>query len=116
MLETNVNSCSLENNKRLCNEIGEILVVLTNAEKQGQNLYSPLKQIEVILNELQDEKLLILYQHLLNGFKDAITDEQIWADYYFTFLLRLCIIHDNTRTRINQVSVPDKSSSFLIPA
>ena len=114
--DTNVKSQCLETDKRLCNEITEILQVLTNAEKQGQNLYSPLKQIEVILHDLQDEKLLTLYQRLLYGFKAATTHEQIWADYYFTFMLRLCILLNNTRTKVNQDGLTDNVILSLVPA
>ena len=114
MLDTDM-EC-LDKDKRLCNEVTEILQVLTNAEKQGQNLYSPLKQIEVILHDLQDEKLLTLYQRLLYGCKAATTHEQIWADYYFTFMLRLCILLNNTRTKVNQDGLTDNVILSLVPA
>ena len=69
MLDTDVKLECLEDDERLCNKVTEILLVLTKAEKQGQNLYTPLKQIEGILNDLQDENLLTLYQRLLYGFQ-----------------------------------------------
>ena len=116
MLDTDVKLECLEDDKRLCNKVTEILLVLTNAEKQGQNLYSPLKQIEVNLNDLQDENLLTLYQRLLFGFQTAITHEQIWADDYFTFILRLCDILNNTRTKVNQDDLTDNVILTLVPA
>jgi hypothetical protein len=103
-------------NKRLCNKVTEILLVLTNAEKQGQNLYGPLKQIEGILNDLPDENLLTLYQRLLYGFQAATTHEQIWADDYFTFILRLCNLLNNTRTKVNQEDLTDNVILSLVPA
>jgi hypothetical protein len=36
MLDTDVNLERLENDKRLCKKVTEILLVLTNAEKQGK--------------------------------------------------------------------------------
>ena len=116
MLDTDVKSEYLENEERLCNKVTEILLILTNAEKQGQNLYSPFKQIDRVLNDLQDENLLTLYQRLLYGFQAAITHEQIWADDYFTFILRLCNLNNNTRTKVNQDDLTDNVILSLVPA
>ena len=116
MLDTDVKLECLENDKSLCNKVTEILLVLTNAEKQGQNLYTPLKQVEGILNDLQDENLLTLYQRLLYGFQAAATHEQIWADDYFTFILRLCNLLNNTRTKVNQDDLTDNVILSLVPA
>ena len=114
MLDTDM-EC-LENDKRLCNEVTEILLVLTNAEKRGQKLDSPLKQIEAIVNDVDDENLLNLYPRLLNGFQAATTHEQIWADDYFTFILRLCDLLNNTRTKVNQDDLTDNVILTLVPA
>jgi len=116
MLDTDVKLECLKDDKRLCNKVTEILLVLTNAEKQGQNLYTPLKQVEGTLNDLQDENLLTLYQRLLYGFQAAITHEQIWADDYFTFILRLCNLNNNTRTKVNQDDLTDNVILSLVPA
>jgi hypothetical protein len=116
MLDTDVKLKCLEDDKRLCNKVTEILLVLTNAEKQGQNLYTPLKQVEGILNDLQDENLLTLYQRLLYGFQATATHEQIWADDYFTFILRLCNLLNNTRTKVNQDDLTDNVILSLVPA
>ena len=59
----------------LCNKVTDILRILTNAEKQGLNLYSPLIQIEGSLKYLEDENLLTLYQRLLHGFNAATTQD-----------------------------------------
>jgi hypothetical protein len=116
MLDTDVQLECLENDKRLSSELTEILLVLTNAEKQGQNLYSPLKQIEGILNDVQDEDLLTLYQRLLYGFHAGTTDEQIWADDYFTFILQLCNLLNNTRAKANQGNLANSTILTLVPA
>jgi hypothetical protein len=116
MLNTDMKLRDLENDKRICNEVTEILRVLTNAEKQSLNLYNPLKQIEVILNDVQDRNLLILYQHLLNGFQTETTDGQIWADNYFTFVLLLCDLLGKTRTKVNQTNITDTVNNSLVPA
>jgi hypothetical protein len=116
MLDTDVNLERLENDKRLCKKVTEILLVLTNAEKQGKNLYSPFKQIEGILNDLQDEYLSYLYQRLLHGFQAATTHEQIWADEYFAFILLLCNLLSETRTKVNQDDLIDNAVSSLVPA
>lgn len=100
----------------LCNKVTEILFILTNAEKQGQNLYSPLIQIEGILNYLDDEYLLTLYQRLLHGFNAATTNEQSWADDYFTFILLLCDLLNKTRTNVNQDSLTNNAITSLVPA
>jgi len=100
----------------LCNKVTEILRVLTNAEKQGQNLYSPLIQIESTLKYLDDENLLALYQRLLHGFNTATANEQSWADDYFTFILLLCDLLNNTRTNVNQNSLTDNAIIPLVPA
>jgi hypothetical protein len=100
----------------LCNKVTEILRVLTNAEKRGQNLYSPLIQIEGILNYLDDENLLTLYQRLLHGFNAATTDEQSWADDYFTFILLLCDLLNKTRKNVKQDGLTDNAIISLVPA
>ena len=116
MLDTDVKLECLENDKRLCNKVTEILLILTNAEKQGQNLYSPFKQIERVLNDLQDEYLLNLYQRLLNGFHTATTHEQTWADDYFTFILWICNLLNKTRAKVNQDNLNNNVISCLVPA
>ena len=116
MSDTDVKSGCLENDKRLCNKITEILLILTNAEKQGQNLYRPFQQIERTLNDLQDAYLLNLYQKLLRGFQTATTHEQIWADNYFTFILQLCDLLNETRTKVNQDDQTEDITISLIPA
>jgi hypothetical protein len=114
MLDTDM-EC-LDKDKRLCNEVTEILLVLTNAEKRGQKLDSPLKQIEAIVRDVDDEVLLNVYPRLINGFQAANTDEQIWADDYFTFILRLCELLNQTRTKVNQDDPTDNVTISLIPA
>lgn len=106
----------LDKDKRLYNEVTEILLVLTNAEKRGQKLDSPLKQIEAIVNDVDDEVLLNVYPRLLNGFQAATTDEQIWTDDYFTFILRLCELHNKTRAKISQDAPIDNITISFIPA
>lgn len=114
MLDTDM-EC-LDKDKRLCNEVTEILLVLTNAEKRGQKLDSPLKQIEAIVKDVDDEVLLNIYPRLLNGFQTATTHEQIWADDYFTFILRLCELLNKTRTKVVQDNPADNVTIPLIPA
>jgi len=114
MLDTDM-EC-LDKDKRLYKEVTEILRVLINAEKQGQKLDSPLKQIEAIVRDVDDEKLLNIYPRLLKGFQTATTDEQIWADDYFTFILRLCEMLNKTRTKVNQNDPTDNVTISLIPA
>jgi hypothetical protein len=100
----------------VCNKVTEILQVLTKAEKQDQNLYSPLIQIESALKYLDDENLLALYQRLLHGFNAGTTDEQSWADDYFTFILQLCDLLNKTRMAVNQGVLTDNTTISLIPA
>jgi hypothetical protein len=100
----------------LCNKVTDILRILTNAEKQGLNLYSPLIQIEGSLKYLEDENLLTLYQRLLHGFNVATTNEQSWADDYFTFILLLCDLLNKNRTNVNQDSLTDSAIISLVPA
>ena len=114
MLDTDM-EC-LDNDKRLCNEVTEILLVLTNAEKRGQKLDSPLKQIETIVRDVDDEVLLNVYPRLLKGFQTATTDEQIWADDYFTFILRLCEMLNKTGTKDNQREPTGNATISLISA
>jgi len=116
MLNTNVKSEYLENGERLCKKLTEILLTLTNAEKQGQNLYSPFKQIERALNDLQDEYLLNLYQRLSHGFSTATTHEQTWTDDYFTFILRLCNLLNKAKAKVNQDNPNNNVVSCLVPA
>jgi hypothetical protein len=116
MLNTNVKSEYLENGERLCKKLTEILLTLTNAEKQGQNLYNPFEQIERALNDLQDEYLLNLYQRLLHGFNTATTHEQTWADDYFTFILQLCNLLNKAKAKVNQHDLTDKVIVSLVPA
>ena len=116
MLNTNVKSEYLENGERLCKKLTEILLTLTNAEKQGQNLYNPFEQIERALNDLQDEYLLNLYQRILHGFSTATTHEQTWADDYFTFILQLCNLLNKTRAKVNQDNLSNNVVSCLVPA
>ena len=116
MVDTGMNLKRLENDKKLCDKVTEILLVLTNAEKQGQNLYRPFQQIERTLNDLQDAYLLNLYQKLLRGFQTATTHEQIWADNYFTFILQLCDLLNDTRTKVNQDDQTEDITISLIPA
>jgi hypothetical protein len=100
----------------LRNKVTEILFILTNAEKQNQNLYSPLIQIEGSLKFLEDDNLLALYQRLLHGFNAATTDEQSWADDYFTFILQLCDLLNKNRTTVNQNSLTANATISLVPA
>jgi len=106
----------LDKDKRLFSEVREILLVLTNAEKRGEKLDSPLKQIEAIVKDVDDEALLNIYPRLLNGFQAVTAHEQIWADDYFTFILRLCEMLNETGTKVNQGNPTDKVSIPLIPA
>ncbi len=106
----------LDKDKRLFSEVREILLVLTNAEKRGEKLDSPLKQIETIVNDVDDEVLLNIYPRLLNGLQAATTHEQIWADDYFTFILQLCELLSKTKKKAKQDAPTDKVTIPLIPA
>lgn len=106
----------LDNDKRLCSEVTEMLRILTNAEKQGQQLDSPLKQIAAIVNDVDDEKLLNIYPRLLNGIRAETSQEQGWADDYFSFILRLCELLNKTRAKVNQNNPIDRVTIPLIPA
>ena len=102
MLDRGVSLECSENDKRLYNNVTEILLVLSNAEKQGQNLYLPLKQIGSILNDLQDENLSYLYERLLNSFQTESKLQQERDDEYFAFVLLLCNLLYETRTNVNK--------------
>ncbi len=114
MLDTDM-EC-LDKDKRLFSEVREILLVLTNAEKRGEKPDSPLKQIEAIVKDVDDEVLLNIYPRLLNVLQTATTNEQNWADDYFTFILRLCELLNKTRTKVNQDNPTDNVTIPLIPA
>ncbi len=116
MLDSEVQLKYSENDQILRNKVTEILLVLSVAEKQGQNLYNPLKQIEGIMNGLQDENLSYLYQRLLNSFQTSVTDQQNWADEYFAFILLLCNLLNETRMKLNQDSLTDNGIKPLVPA
>ena len=102
MLDTEVKSEYFDVSERLSKKITEIILRLTNAEKQGQNLYAPFQQMERALNDLQDECLLHLYQRLLRGFSTATTHDQTWADDYFAFILRLCNLLNKVKAKVDQ--------------
>ena len=104
MSETDMDSESLENDKRLCDKVTNILRILTHAEKRGENLYGPLNQISGMVSDLKNEYLIYLNQRLLKGFQTATTHEQIWADCYFTFILELCDILYDTKWKIDHSS------------
>lgn len=104
----------LDNSESLFKKLAEILLTLINAEKQGQNLYIPFKQMERSLSDLQDEYLLNLYQRLLHGFNTATTHEQTWADDYFTFTLRLCSLINKAKTKVNPDNLNKNAVSCLV--
>jgi len=106
----------LDKDKRLLSEAREILLVLTKAEKRGEKLDIPLKQIEAIVKDVDDETLLNIYPRLLNGLQDATAHEQNWADDYFTFVLRLCEMLNKTGTKVNQGNPTTNITIPLIPA
>lgn len=112
MSETDINSESLENDIRLCDEVTEILRILTSAEKQGQSLYGPLKQISSMVNSLKNEYLIYLNQRLLKGFREGTTDEQIWTDCYFTLILELCDLLYDTKWKVDHAN-NDVTSTLL---
>jgi hypothetical protein len=97
-------------------KVAEILRILANAEKQCHDLYDPLIQIEGNLRYVDDDNLLALYQRLLHGFNALTTDEQSWADDYFTFILELCNLLNKTRTNVSQNSLTDSVITPLVPA
>jgi len=102
MLDTEMQSECSENGQILHKKATEILLTLTSAEKQGQNLYLPLKQIGSILNDLQDENLSYLYERLLNSFQTESKLQQERDDEYFAFVLLLCNLLYETRTNVNK--------------
>ena len=114
MLDTDM-EC-LDKDKRLFSEVREMFLVLTNAEKRGEKLDSPLKQIEAIVKDVDDEGLLNIYPRLLNGIETATTHEQIWANDYFTFILRLCELLNKTRMKVNRGDPTANVTIPLIPA
>ena len=115
MLDIDAKAERLEDDKTFCS-LAEILRILTKAERRGQNLYKPLKQIEDILHYLDDENLLTLYQRLLHGFRVKTTHKQAWSDDYFSFILLLCNLLNDTIMKFHQDVPTGNASRSLISA
>lgn len=107
-------SASLEHDKVLCDELTEILLILTNAERQGKDLEAPLKKVSSMVDALENDYLTNLHQKLLRGFQTGSTDDQLWADTYFTFILDICDLLNVTKWNIDKST--KKTGSTLLQA
>lgn len=107
---------SIETDARLCQRITEILIILTRAERQGRDLYMPLKQIEVDLNDLHDEPISNLYKRLMDDFRNGKADKAYWADDHFAFILLLCNLLNDIKTSKGSVNPTNKTPGLLVPA
>jgi hypothetical protein len=106
----------LEKDRKLCLTLNEIIVTLSKAEKRGQDLYEPMKQIESALHDIQDESLFTIYQRLLHGMETSNADREAWADEYFAFVLLLCNLLNEVRTRSGQDHTAFNLLNHLVPA
>lgn len=102
MLDSELQLKCSENDQTLHKKLTEILLVLTSAEKEGQNLYGSLKQIGGVLHDLQDDNLSFLYERLLSGSQTESKRQQVWDDEYFAFVLLLCNLLYETRIKVNK--------------
>lgn len=106
----------IEEDARLCQKITDILIVLSRAEKQGRDLYEPLRQIEDDLNDLHNEHILDLYRQLMDDLQNGIKDKQNLADDQFSFILLLCYLLNDIKTTTSAINLDEKALDLLVPA
>jgi len=116
MPEPAVTQEHLEKDRNLCLKLNDIILTLSKAEKRGQDLYAPMKQIESSLHDIQDESLFTLYQRLLNGMETSNADREAWYDEFFAFMLLLCNLLNEVRTRSGQDHTAFNLLNHLVPA
>jgi hypothetical protein len=116
MSDTELNLECSDRDRKLCVKISDIVLTLSKAEKRGQDMYAPLKQIEGALHDIQDESLFTLYQRLVDGLENSNADTEAWADEYFAFILLLCNLLNEVRTRTGQDHTAFNLLNHLVPA
>lgn len=106
----------LENDVVLCAKITGIIGVLSRAEKNDEDLYIPLKQVESELDDIDDEYLSSLHKRLLKGIEADNTDDPRWGDEYFAFILLLCNLLSEIENSAEHINMSEKIPNFLITA
>ena len=116
MSDTELNQECLDKDRKLCITLSDLILTLSKAEKRGQDLYAPMKQIESSLRDIHDESLFTLYQRLLNGMETSKADREAWYDEFFAFMLLLCNLLNEVRTRSGQDHTAFNLLNHLVPA
>jgi len=92
----------LADNLRKLTNASAILFIIVNSDEQGQTIYQSLKKVEGMVNDLDDEQLVKLYNKIFSVFLAGVPHQQIVVSDYFAFLERLGTILDISTDRANK--------------
>jgi hypothetical protein len=96
----------LENSVRQSNKAFNILFYLITTDERGQTIYKSLKKVEEMVKDLNDERLLNLYNRLFAGVRTFNPNYQHFRpDDYFGFLQRLGTLVNETSVQANKANI-----------
>jgi hypothetical protein len=82
-----------------------ILFIIVTTDERGQTIHESLKKVESMVNDLDDELLMNLYNKILSVFLSGIPHQQIAPDDYFAFLERLGTLLEKATAQANEAHV-----------
>jgi len=89
-------------NLRKLSDASAILFIIVNSDEQGQTIYQSLRKVEGLVNNLDDELLVNLYNKIFSVFLAGVPHQQIVVSDYFAFLQRLGTILDISTDQANK--------------
>jgi hypothetical protein len=105
MIEAEAKLDELEDSLRQLRKVFNILIFLITTDQRGQTLYASLKKVESLVRDINDERLMDLYNQIFAVFLTGIPHQQIRPDDYFAFLQRLGSLPDETTVQANEADI-----------
>jgi hypothetical protein len=105
MIEAEAKLDELEDGVRQLRKVFNILIFLITTDQRGQTLYASLKKVESLVRDINDERLIDLYNQIFAVFLTGIPHQQIRPDDYFAFLQRLGSLPNETTVQANKADI-----------
>ncbi len=113
MVYTETKLDKLEASVRLLKNASAILFTLITSDQRGQTIYGSLNKIDRLVNDLNDQPLLDLYNKLLGVFLSGTPHQQITPDDYFAFIRRLGTLLNKAAVQANEADIAIREAMGL---
>jgi hypothetical protein len=105
MISAQIKLDELATSLRQLKNASAILYIIVTSDERNQTVYQSLKKVEGLVEDLNDEYIIKLYNKVFDAFLSNVPQQQIVIDDYFSFLQRIGAILNDATIQANEAHI-----------